>query len=110
MVFINRGLEMKKYLGGIIASLVALLVMAPLALAEGETAAASEWAPIGLGIMMGLVVYGGTTAQGRAIVASVESMGRNPSVAGKVQLAMILGLALIESLVIIGFVVAYLKF
>ena len=58
---------------------------------------------------MGLAVFGGTSAQGKAIAASVESMGRNPSIAGKVQTAMILGLALIESLVILGFVIAFMQ-
>lgn len=96
---------MKKYLLG----LIALLAMAPVAMAEEVAEAATtgtNWTPFALAILMGVAVGAGTTAQSRAIVASVESMGRNPAVAGKVQLAMILGLALIESLVILGFVIA----
>ena len=96
---------MKKYLLGLTVSLLASSV----AFAQEAAATASEWTPLGLAILMGAAVFGGTSAQGRAISASVESMGRNPSIAGKVQTAMILGLALIESLVILGFVIAFMQ-
>lgn len=108
----NRGLKMKKYLLGIVASLTALLTFAPLALAEAETAAEStaDWTtPFAIAGLMSIAIISGTYAQGRAIVTSVEAMGRNPSIAGKIQTAMIIGLALVESLVILGFVIAFMK-
>jgi F-type H+-transporting ATPase subunit c len=47
-------------------------------------------------------------AQGRATAAALEGISRNPGAAARIQTPMILGLALIESLVLLGFVVAFL--
>jgi len=100
---------MKKYLVGLLASIMALVTFAPAALAEAETAAPSEWTPIGIGILMGFAVMGGAMGQGRAVAATIETIGRNPSVAGKAQMVMILGLALIESLVLFGLAIVFSK-
>jgi len=62
---------------------------------------------VGAGIAIGLAALGGTLGQGKAASAALESIGRNPSAAGKLFTPMILGLALIESLVILSFVIAY---
>ncbi|HUP44987.1 MAG TPA: ATP synthase F0 subunit C, partial [Thermoanaerobaculia bacterium] len=43
----------------------------------------------------------------RAIAASVEGIARNPSAAPAIRLAMIIGLALIESLVIYALLIAF---
>ncbi|MFP5247703.1 MAG: ATP synthase F0 subunit C [Thermoanaerobaculia bacterium] len=45
--------------------------------------------------------------QARAIAASVEGIARNPSAAPAIRLAMIIGLALIESLVIYALLIAF---
>jgi F-type H+-transporting ATPase subunit c len=50
---------------------------------------------------------GGTYAQGRATSAALEGIARQPSAAPRIQTPMILGLALIESLVLFAFVIAY---
>ena len=50
----------------------------------------------------------GAFAQGRAAAAALESIGRNPQAAGRILTPMILGLALIESLVIYALVVAFM--
>ena len=57
---------------------------------------------------IGLAALGGTTAQGRATAAALEGIARQPSAAGRIQTPMILGLALIESLVLFALVIAYL--
>jgi F-type H+-transporting ATPase subunit c len=44
--------------------------------------------------------------QGRASAAALEGISRNPGAAGRIQTPMILGLALIESLVLFSFAVA----
>ena len=44
--------------------------------------------------------------QGKAVAAMLESFGRNPSVGGKLLAPMLIGMALIESLVILAFVIA----
>jgi F-type H+-transporting ATPase subunit c len=47
-------------------------------------------------------------AQGKAASAALEGIARNPEAQGKIFTPMILGMALIESLVILGFVIAFM--
>lgn len=65
------------------------------------------WAAIGAGFAIGLGVLGGATGQGRAAAAALEGISRNPGAAARIQTPMILGLALIESLVLLAFVIAF---
>jgi F-type H+-transporting ATPase subunit c len=62
-------------------------------------------AVVGFAIAAGLCGLG----QGRVAAAACEGMARNPSAYNRVQLALILGLAFIETLVIFTFVVVLLK-
>jgi F-type H+-transporting ATPase subunit c len=66
-----------------------------------------SWAAMAAGIAIGAAALGGTTAQGRATAAALEGIARNPGAAPRIQTPMILGLALIESLVLLGFVIAF---
>ena len=66
------------------------------------------WAAVGAGVAIGLGVLGGGLGQGRAAAAALEGISRNPGAAPRIQTPMILGLALIESLVLFSFVVAFL--
>ena len=66
------------------------------------------FAALGAGIAIGLAVLGGTFGQGRAASAALEGISRNPGAAARIQTPMILGLALIESLVLFAFVIAFL--
>jgi F-type H+-transporting ATPase subunit c len=63
---------------------------------------------IAAGLAIGLAALGGTLGQGRAAAAALEGISRNPGAAARIQTPMILGLALIESLVLFAFVVAFL--
>ncbi|MBI2340320.1 MAG: ATP synthase F0 subunit C [Deltaproteobacteria bacterium] len=63
---------------------------------------------LGAGVAIGLAAFGGGLGQGRAAASAVEGIARNPGAAGKVQTPMIIGLALIESLVIYALVIAFL--
>jgi len=65
------------------------------------------WAAVGSGLAIGLAVIGGTLGQGRAAAAALEGISRNPGASARIQTPMILGLALIESLVLIAFVIAF---
>ena len=65
------------------------------------------WAAMAAGIAIGAAVLGGTTAQGRATATALDGIARNPGAAPRIQTPMILGLALIESLVLLGFVIAF---
>ncbi len=59
-------------------------------------------AGIGMALASGLCGLG----QGRATAAAVDAMARQPGAAGRIQTAMIIGLALIESLALYVFVIA----
>lgn len=60
---------------------------------------------IGAGLAIGLAAFGGGIGQGKAAAGAYESMGRNPN--ANIFVPFILGLALIESLVIYGLVIAF---
>ncbi len=66
-----------------------------------------SWAAAGAGVAIGLGVLGGALGQGRAAAAALEGISRNPGASARIQTPMILGLALIESLVLLAFVIAF---
>lgn len=76
--------------------------------ASGNTGVAGLVA-IGAGIAIGLAVFGGTQAQGKAAASALEGLARNPAAGDKLFTPLILSLALIESLVILAFLVAFIK-
>ena len=61
---------------------------------------------IAIGFAVPVAVISGALGQGKAAAAALEAIARQPEAAGKIQTAMIIGLALIESLVIYAFVIA----
>jgi F-type H+-transporting ATPase subunit c len=60
------------------------------------------------GLGLGLAALGGALAQGRAAATALDGIARNPGAADKIRGPMILGLALIESLVIYALIIAFL--
>ena len=66
-----------------------------------------KWGVVSAAFVLGIAAAAGAIGQGRAIAASVEGIARNPSAAGAIRLSMIIGLALIESLVIYALVLAF---
>lgn len=76
------------------------------AFADTGSSSGGSMAAIGAGIAIGLAALGGGLGQGKAASAALDSIGRNPSAAGKLFVPMILGLALVESLVILSFIIA----
>ena len=60
------------------------------------------------GIAIGAAAIGAALGQGRGMAAAMESIGRNPNAADRLQTPMILGLAFIEALAIYAFVIAFL--
>ncbi len=57
---------------------------------------------------MAIAVFAGTSAQSKAASTALEGIARNPSAADKIQTPMILGLALMESLVIFMLISVFL--
>ena len=86
------------------------------AFAQGTDAAAVRqsglansygWIALAAGLGIGLAALGGGIGQGRAAAAALDGIARNPGAAGQIRGPMILGLALIESLVLLSFVIAF---
>ena len=61
---------------------------------------------IGAGLGLGLAAFGGGLGQGRTAAAALEGIARNPGASDKMFVPMIIGLALIESLVLYMFIIA----
>lgn len=56
-----------------------------------------------------IAAAGGAIGQSRIAAAAVEGAARNPGAAGRIQIMMIIGLALIESLVLFALVIVFAK-
>ncbi len=67
-----------------------------------------RWNLVSAAFLLGIAAAAGAIGQSRAIAAACEGIARNPTAAGPIRLAMIIGLALIESLVIYALIIAYL--
>jgi F-type H+-transporting ATPase subunit c len=61
---------------------------------------------IAAALAIGVAALGGALAQGRTAATALEGIARNPAASGKLLIPMILGLALIESLVIYALIIA----
>ena len=95
----------------ILVAVVALFVAAPVyAQTEGGAAAAPNWAvPIAAGIGMAIASGLCGLGQGKATASAAEALARNPGARPGIQLALILGLALIESLALYTLVIIFAK-
>jgi F-type H+-transporting ATPase subunit c len=93
-----------KFTFAVLAALGALLP--DFAFAQ-EAASASGGIGVGAGLAIGLAVVGAGIGQGLAAGNAVSGIARNPGAAGAVQGPMIIGLALIESLALFAFVIAF---
>jgi F-type H+-transporting ATPase subunit c len=92
---------------------IAVLLCAMTAFAHGGAGAPVD-TNIGLkalaaGIGFAIAVFGGALGQSRIGAAACEGAARNPGAAGKIQTMMILGLALIESLVLFALLIVFIK-
>jgi F-type H+-transporting ATPase subunit c len=67
---------------------------------------ATSWKAIAAALAISVAAFGGALGQGRTAAAALDGIARNPNASGKIFVPMILGLALIESLVIYAFVIA----
>lgn len=95
----------------VLVALVAILMVASPAYAQGGAAPASRplTVPIGIGIGMGLAAGLAGLGQGKVAGAVAEALARNPGARPGIQLALFIGLAFIESLVLFTFVLLYIR-
>jgi F-type H+-transporting ATPase subunit c len=78
--------------------------------AAGQAAdSAAGLKAIAAGVGFAIAVVGGAIGQSRIGAAACEGAARNPGAAAKIQTMMILGLALIESLVLFALLVVFAK-
>ena len=102
---------MKKLMG-----ILAAVVVSPFwyGVAMAAAAGAGETDPtakaaiaLASGLGIAIAAFGAALGQGRMAAAAMESIGRNPNAASRIQLPMILGLAFIEALAIYALIIAF---
>ena len=79
------------------------------AFAQGGANVGTNWVAITSGFSMAIASAVCGLAQAKATAASAEGLARNPAARPGIQLALILGLALIESLALYTLVIIFAK-
>jgi F-type H+-transporting ATPase subunit c len=101
----------------VISALMILLVVgtamaqqAPGATGATDNTTGNSWFFPALGsFAVGIAALGGALGDGRAIAAACEGTARNPGAGGRIFTMLLLGLALIETLVLFTFLTVLLK-
>ena len=97
----------------LVLSVVAVCMCAAPAFAQAGNAPVADnnrgLVAIAAGVGFAIAVFGGAIGQSRIGAAACEGAARNPGAAGRIQTMMILGLALIESLVLFALVIVFAK-
>jgi len=92
-------------------TVLVVTLWAGIALAEpaaGEISSSAGLIAVGAGLAIGIAAAGGGIGQGLAAAAALEGIARNPDAQSQIMTPMILGLALIESLVIYALIIGFL--
>jgi F-type H+-transporting ATPase subunit c len=89
--------------------ILSALCLAVPAFAQGGEASTVNWVAITSGFAMAIASAVCGLAQAKATAAAAEGLARNPSARPGIQLALILGLALIESLALYTLVIIFAK-
>ena len=93
--------------GSLVMTLGATAAMAQEGAAPAASSGLGAW---GAGLTIAIAAFGGALGQGRTATAALEGIARNPAAQPKIFVPMIIGLALIESLVLYAFVIAFVKY
>jgi F-type H+-transporting ATPase subunit c len=108
----KEALTMKKKMLGLLSLVVTTLVVSSAfaqdAAADAGSFDVQKWGLAAAGLGMALAAFGGALGQGKAAAAALEGIARNPGASDKLFTPMILGLALIESLVIYSLVISFM--
>ena len=103
---------MKKTTTIVLLTALILVVMAPAAFAADAEGGPEGLFGLGIALATGLCIaiaaFGGAIGQGNAVKGAMEGIARNPGASGKIMTSMIIGLALIESLVIYALVISFM--
>jgi F-type H+-transporting ATPase subunit c len=110
----RRQLSMKKVSTVALLTALVIVCMAPVAFAAEDAGAGGVSGLMGMGIALatglaiGIAALGGGIGQGLAVRGAMEGIARNPGASGKIMTTLIIGLALIESLVIYALVISFI--
>ena len=87
-----------------------ILALAAPAMAQehGAAPAKSDWQFAAAAFAIGIAAAFGALGQAKGLASACEAIGRNPGAVGPIRITMIIGLALIESLVIYALIIAFL--
>jgi F-type H+-transporting ATPase subunit c len=103
--------KLGKVLVGVSAAFVTMLVASAAFAQEAGAAAAfadrDKWIAVASALGVAIAAFGGALGQGRAASTALDGIARNPGASDKLFVPMIIGLALIESLVIYSLVVFF---
>lgn len=105
---VARMLQISKYF---FMALAAMCFASPMfaQAATGSAPVANPYAPLAVGIGMGIAAGLCGIGQGRATASASEALARNPGARAGIQLFLILGLAFIESLTLFTFVLLFIR-
>ena len=98
------------FLGSFVMAVLGMLLIANPAFAEtahGRRQLDQGLIALAAGLGLGMAALGTALGQGRATAAAMESIGRNPNSADKIQTPLIIGLALMEALTLYALVIAF---
>ena len=105
-LFVMSALMMLLVVGTAMAQAASPAAMA----AEKGTPGGSWFFPAMGSFAVGIAAFGGALGDGRAIAAACEGTARNPGAGGRIFTMLLLGLALIETLVLFTFLTVVLKY
>jgi F-type H+-transporting ATPase subunit c len=95
-------------LGIVMTGMTALAQPAAAVAADNESTVA-KYKAVAAVFGFAIAVAAGAIGQSRIAASAVEGAARNPGAAGRIQTMMILGLALIESLVLFALLITFIK-
>jgi len=92
---------------GVLTVFMLVLTSGAALAADGGGDPARGMIALAAGLAIGVAAVGAGLGQGRAVAAAMESIGRNPNSADRIQTPMIIGIAFIEALAIYALVIAF---
>ena len=94
---------------GVMAAAAPALAQATEAVGADNANSVNKYKALAAGFGFAIAAGLGALGQSRIAASAVEGAARNPGAAGRIQTMMILGLALIESLVLFALLIAFAK-
>ncbi|HWN98299.1 MAG TPA: ATP synthase F0 subunit C [Blastocatellia bacterium] len=103
-------LKLRLFVMSVLMTLLVVGTAAAQTPGAAEHSAGNSWFFPALGsFAVGIAAVGGAIGDGRAIAAACEGTARNPGAGGRIFTMLLLGLALIETLVLFTFLTVLLK-